>query len=99
MVRVGSGGQERALRHAFARREDAERAAEAALRRSNRASGKIDIQLGGFWGDLLAEAEVDLKGVKPAFEGQWLITRVRHQLGRTLRTSFSAERDNKRAET
>ncbi|EEE38276.1 phage tail protein D [Rhodobacteraceae bacterium KLH11] len=83
-----------ALRHHYPTEAEAQSAADAALARSRRSSGKISIQLGGFWGDLLAEARVDLQGIKPELTGEWLITRVQHRLTDTLTTSFDAERDN-----
>jgi hypothetical protein len=55
--------------------------------------------LGGFWGDLMAEAKVNLTGIKPELEGEWLITNVTHRLGSTLTTSFKAERDNEKAKS
>ncbi len=42
----------------------------------------------------MAEAKVDLRGIKPELTGEWLITRVQHRLTDTLTTSFDAERDN-----
>ncbi len=87
------------LRHRYPNREEAQRAADAALERGGRSSGKIDIRLGGFWGDLMAEAKVNLTGIKPELEGEWLITSVTHRLGSTLTTSFKAERDNEKAKT
>ncbi|NRB17766.1 MAG: hypothetical protein HRU33_09430 [Rhodobacteraceae bacterium] len=82
------------LRHRHASQAEAQRAADSALQRSKRASGKISIQLAGFNGDLLAEGFVDLKGIHPALSGQWLVSQVTHRLGGTLITSFDAERDN-----
>lgn len=85
------------LRHRYLNQEEAQRAADAALERNARASGKIHIRLGGFWGDLMAEAKVNLSGIKPELEGEWLITSVTHRLDGTLTTSFSAERDNEKS--
>ena len=85
------------LRHRYPNRAEAQRAADATLERGGRASGKINIRLGGFWGDLMAEAKVNLSGIKPELEGEWLITSVTHRLGATLTTSFKAERDNEKA--
>ncbi|MCF6432593.1 contractile injection system protein, VgrG/Pvc8 family [Leisingera sp. MMG026] len=85
------------LRHRYPSQEEAQRAADAALERTGRASGTISIRLGGFWGDLMAEAKVNLTGIKPELEGEWLITSVTHTLAGTLTTSFQAERDNEKA--
>lgn len=93
-ITAGDKDPQLALRHRFATAAEAQSAAHAALARSRRASGKISITLGGFWGDLMAEARVDLQGIKPELTGQWLITRVQHRLTDTLTTSFDAERDN-----
>ncbi len=93
-VTEGDKEPELALRHRYPTKTEARSAAKAALTRSRRASGKISIELGGFWGDLMAEAKVDLRGIKPELTGEWLITRVQHRLTDTLTTSFDAERDN-----
>ena len=93
-VTAGDKEPELALRHRYPTEAEAQSAADAALERSRRASGKINIELGGFWGDLMAEAKVDLQGIKPELTGEWLITRVQHRLTDTLTTSFDAERDN-----
>ncbi|UWR78171.1 hypothetical protein K4L04_10290 [Phaeobacter inhibens] len=87
------------LRHRYPNEAEAQRAADAALSRAARASGSVNVQLGGFWGDLMAEAKVNLTGIKPELEGEWLITSVTHRLGATLTTSFKAERDNEKAKT
>lgn len=93
-VTAGDKEPELALRHRYPTKAEAQSAADAALERSRRASGKISIELAGFWGDLMAEAKVDLQGIKPELTGEWLITRVQHRLTDTLTTSFDAERDN-----
>lgn len=93
-VIAGDKEPELALRHRYPTEAEAQSAADAAFERSRRASGKISIELGGFWGDLMAEAKVDLQGIKPELTGEWLITRVQHRLTDTLTTSFDAERDN-----
>ncbi|APG47410.1 contractile injection system protein, VgrG/Pvc8 family [Phaeobacter porticola] len=87
------------LRHRYPNKAEAQRAADAALSRAARASGSVSVQLGGFWGDLMAEAKVNLTGIKPELEGEWLITSVTHRLGAALTTSFKAERDNEKTKT
>ena len=84
------------LRHRFASLGEAQRAADSALERGKRASGKITIQLAGFNGALLAEGFVELQGIHPGLTGKWLVSQVTHRLGDTLVTSFDGERDNKR---
>lgn len=93
-VTVGDAEPELTLRHRYATEAAAKRAAKAALEKSHRASSRINIELGGFRGDLMAEARVNLTGIKPELSGEWLITRVTHSLTDTLSTSFEAERDN-----
>lgn len=96
-VTAGKDAPEQVLRTRYASAAEAQRAADAALERSKRGGGTITVELGGFWGDLLAEAKVDLRGIKPELTGEWLITRVTHRLTSTLTTSFEAERDNEEA--
>ncbi len=74
------------------------RITDAALERSQRTGSTISIELGGFHGDLMAEARLDLQGIEPERTGQWLVTRVQHRLADTLTTSLQAERDNETAQ-
>lgn len=94
-VTAGDLDPELALRHRYPTETEAQNAVDAALGRSARASGKISIELAGFRGDLMAEAKVNLSGIKTELTGEWLITRVQHRLSTTLTTSFAAERDNR----
>ncbi len=93
-VSAGDGEPLLQLRHRHASLGEAQRAADSALERSKRASGKITIQLAGFDGGLLAEGFVELQGIHPALTGKWLVSQVTHRLGGTLVTSFDGERDN-----
>ncbi|MCK4790750.1 MAG: hypothetical protein KAV87_43845, partial [Desulfobacteraceae bacterium] len=86
------------LRHRYATEAEATRAAEGALSRSVRASGKLSVSLGGFAGNLFAEAPVDMQGIKPELTGEWTVSRVEHKLQNTLTTKFDAERDNEEAQ-
>lgn len=96
----GEGDPARALRHTYASEAEAQRAAGAELGRSGRASGKIDVELTTFVGDLMAESIVHLRGIKPELTGEWTIATVDHTLGPdTLTTKFTAERDNTTATT
>lgn len=95
-VNAGDEEPERVLRHRYPTEAEAQREANAELERSKRGSASINIELGGFWGGLMAEAKVNLLGIKPELTGEWLITRVQHRLTDTLTTSFDAERDNER---
>ncbi len=93
-VSAGKDKPEQTLRHTYATKPEAQRAADAALETSKRGSSSIDIDLGGFWGELMAEAKADLQGIKPELCGEWLIKSVTHELTETLTTRFAAERDN-----
>ena len=95
-VSAGDKAPELKLRHRYASKAEAVRAAEGALAAGARASGKISLQLGGFYGDLGAGAPIDLRGVLPELVGVWNVTRVEHRLGETLVTSVDAERGEKR---
>ncbi len=53
-VTAGDKEPELVLRHRYTSKSEAQSAADAALERSRRGSGKITIELGGFWGDLTA---------------------------------------------
>ncbi|WP_107495321.1 contractile injection system protein, VgrG/Pvc8 family [Thalassobius sp. I31.1] len=91
-VSAGEKSPELKLRHPYATEAEARRAAEAALRASQFASGSISLQLGGFFGDIAAESPVDLQGILPELTGIWIVTRVTHRLGETLTTSIDAKR-------
>ncbi|MEH6737815.1 MAG: contractile injection system protein, VgrG/Pvc8 family [Sulfitobacter sp.] len=93
-VHAGTGKPVQKLRERFATKAEAERAAQSALDKSKRGTATINIRLGGFRGDLMAEAKVNLTNIKPEMTGEWLITQVQHQLGTSLRTSFRAERNH-----
>lgn len=92
-VSAGKDSPQETLRHRYATKSEAERAANAALSRGKRSSGSISVDLGGFWGALMAEAKVDLQGIPSELCGEWLITSVTHTLNGSLTTSFNAERD------
>ncbi|AUQ58890.1 putative phage late control gene D [Phaeobacter inhibens] len=62
-------------------------------------AGQSMFSSAAFGGDLMAEAKVNLTGIKPELEGEWLITSVTHCLDTTLTTSFKAERDNEKGKT
>jgi len=96
---VGSGEPVLELRHRHPTREEAQRAARAALTRSQRDSASISAECGGFYPELFAEAPVDLRGIEPELVGVWPVNRVSHRLSdNALRTSFEAGRDNEEEE-
>lgn len=97
-VHAGAGKPVHKLRERFSNNAEPQRAADAALGKAKRGTATISIQIVGFRGDLMAEAKVNFTGIKPEMTGEWLITRVQHQLGSSLVTSFDAERDHEAAQ-
>lgn len=95
-VTVGDQEPELTLRHPYATKAEAERAAQSALDRSERASGTMSINLGGFDPGLMAEAKVNFADIKAELRGEWLIKKVSHRLGDTLTTSIDVERGKKK---
>lgn len=91
-VTAGSGAPALTLRHTYATAAEARQAAKSALEVTARATGSININCGGFRGDLTAGGLVNLTGLRPELRGQWHITKVRHQLTGSLITRISAER-------
>lgn len=91
-VTVGDQDPELVLRNTYAREEDAQRAAQAALDRGRRAGSSLSLQLGEFRGDLVAGAQVSLSGLKSGLDGTWFLSRVEHRLDRELTTQLNAER-------
>ncbi len=96
VVKVTAGNEkpEHILRTRYANQAEAQRAADAALAKSKRNSGTLSVELGGYWGDLMAEGLIDVSGIKPELTGRWLVKTVTHRLSSTLTTSFEAVRDN-----
>lgn len=76
----GEGTPVRRLKQRFATPEAAQKAADAAFRRAARAGNQLQIELPGN-PDLVAEARLVLEGFRPGVNGEWLITRVQHQVG------------------
>jgi phage protein D len=93
-VTAGNEEPEHILRTRYANQVEAQRAADAALAKSKRNSGTLSVELGGYWGDLMAEGLIDVSGIKPELNGRWLVKTVTHRLNATLTTSFDAVRDN-----
>lgn len=93
-VTAGNEKPEHILRTRYANQAQAQRAANAALAKSKRNSGTLSVELGGYWGDLMAEGLIDVSGIKPELNGRWLVKTVTHRLNATLTTSFDAVRDN-----
>lgn len=79
-VRVGEGKPETRLRHRYATEGEARSAAEAALARSKRGKLSVGLTLPGR-ADLVAEGRVVIPtGLHPDLAGEWLVTRVTHQV-------------------
>lgn len=93
-VTAGNEKPEHILRTRYATQAEAQRAVDAALAKSKRNSGTLSVELGGYWGDLMAEGLIDVSGIKPELTGRWLVKTVTHRLSSTLTTSFEAVRDN-----
>ena len=93
-VTIGDGKPVLKLRHRYASKVEATRAAASALNRSKRGSGTLDLTLAGFNGALTAGGMIDLIDAAPELRGRWSIKGVTHKLSNTLTTHLKAERDN-----
>lgn len=93
-VSAGSGDPELKLRHRYPNQDEAQRAVDARLSKANRASGTMNLQLGGFFPDLIAESPAQFPDLMEELQGEWLSKRVTHTLTNTLTTSLEVERDN-----
>lgn len=92
-LRVGSGKPLKKIRHAFASKSEASRAASAALRRAGRAALEIGCTLSGFEPGLLGGASVVLEGLEPELNGEWHLKSVCHRLDAGgLVTEFQGEK-------
>jgi hypothetical protein len=67
---AGNEEPEQILRTRYASQAEAQRAADAALAKSKRNSGTLSVDLGGYWGDLLAEGLIYVTGIKLELNGQ-----------------------------
>ena len=77
-VKVGQGEPVYTLRHTYPDSEQAARAALAKLEALQRGTGTLSLTLIGN-SDLMAEAKLELKGIRDRVDGGWLIQRVEHQ--------------------
>lgn len=91
-VTAGTGTPVRLLRQTFASQPEASRAAEAALRRARREALELQAS-GAFQPGLFAGGLLRVPGLRPEFDGDWVLTRVRHSLGKGLTTEFTAKRE------
>lgn len=76
---LATANQIRRVRLPQPNQQAAERVAKAEVARSRRAERQMSITLPGR-ADLMAEGRLVLSGFRPGVNGEWLITKVRHQL-------------------
>jgi phage protein D len=77
-VKVGQGKPIYTLRHTYLDSDQATRAAQAKLEALQRGTGTLSLTLIGTT-ELMAEAKLELKGIRDRVDGEWLIQRVEHQ--------------------
>ncbi len=77
-VKVGQGEPVYTLRHTYPDNDQAIRAAQAKLEALQRGTGTLSLTLIGN-SDLMAEAKLELKGIRDRVDGEWLIQSVEHQ--------------------
>ena len=77
-VKVGQGKPVYTLRHTYPDIHQATRAAQAKLEALQRGTGTLSLTLIGN-SELMAEAKLELKGIRDRIDGEWLIQRVEHQ--------------------
>lgn len=88
---AGDAEPVRRLRQRYPTAEAAKGAATSEFKRSQRAGTQVQLELPGD-PDIVAEARLVLEGFRPDVNGEWLVTRVRHDLGSGgYRCSVSAE--------
>lgn len=81
----------RRLRQRYPTADAAKEAANAEHNRSQRAGTQVQVDLPGD-PDIVAEARLLLDGFRPGVNGEWLVTRVRHEIGAGgYRCSVTAE--------
>lgn len=77
---AGSGEPIRTMRHIYASQAEAARAANAELKRLNRATGgTVSFSVSGR-PEFTAGAKINISNVRTGFDGEWKITRVTHNL-------------------
>lgn len=91
-IKMGTGEPVEVLRHRYASKQSATRAAETKLSKSKREGSSMSIDLAGFHAELVAEGRVDVRGIAPNLIGVWSIKRVEHRLQSVLKTSIELER-------
>lgn len=79
-VTVGEGKPAFSIRHTYANVQEATQAATAKLKALNRGTGRLSLTLVGN-PDIQAEGKIKLSGIRDPINGEWLVSRVEHQLG------------------
>ncbi len=79
--RAGDGDPVRRLSRRYPDKAAAQAAADAEFRRSKRAGSQISLSLPGN-PDIVAEAKLRLAGFREGVNGEWIVTRAVHTLGR-----------------
>ena len=77
-ITVGQGKPVHTLRHTYPDSDQATRAARAKLEALQRGTGTLSLTLIGN-SELMAEAKLNLQGIRNGVDGEWLIQRVEHQ--------------------
>ena len=75
----GEGSPAKTLRHTFGTKEEAERAAKAALSKQKRAGDKLSVTIAGD-STISAEGQVNLIGFRKGVSGRWSVRSVQHTL-------------------
>lgn len=90
-VQAGAGDPVKRLRHDYGSEAEAQRAADAELRRIHRGESTLQLGLPGR-PDIAAESRVRITGLKPEIDGEYSVGRAEHTLsGAGLETSLELE--------
>lgn len=80
-VHVGSGDPVKQIRHHFPNAAAATQAAQSELQRRERGQERLSLTLPGS-PDIVAECALSVSGIRAGVNGDWLVARVVHSLGR-----------------
>lgn len=88
-VTVGNRGENvKRLRHIYASKAAAERAAKSAIKKQKREAAKLSLTLALGRPELVPETKVQVSGFKPQIDStEWVVTKVTHQIGDSGYTS------------
>ena len=79
-IKVGSGDPVRRIRHYYPSADAAIQAAQSELNKRMRRKNKVSLTMPGH-SSLMAESRLQLNGFREGVAGEWLVTRVEHELG------------------